>query len=350
MLQIRLRNGRVIGDGAPSFIVAEAGINHNGDMDRAHAMIDAVAATGADAVKFQNYRTEDFVSDRSLRYEYESGGKTIVESQFDMFKRCELSADALEKLRVHSDRRGLACFATPTGQEGIDQLVRAGAPLLKNGSDYLVNLHLIEAMAKTGLPTVLSTGMATLSEIEDAVTAFTRAGGRELILLHCTSNYPTAPEDVHLRKMTSLKSTFGCVVGLSDHSEGWLVAAAAVAMGACFIEKHFTLDKNLPGPDHRFSNDPAELRTLVEAIRSVERTLGSASIGPTATEEDSRREFRLSCVAATDLEGGIVLQPSHIAFRRPGSGHPPKDIDQFIGRRLIRRLTRGDLLDLTMCE
>ena len=183
-------SGRSIGPGAPCFIAAEIGINHNGDIQLAHNMIDVAADAGADAVKFQNYRTEDFLSGRELTYTYISQGHEVTESQWDMFKRCELGAEALAELRRHCECRNLVFFSTPTSEAGIEQLVRLGAHLLKNGSDYLVHLPLIRKMAQSGLPTVLSTGMATVEEIDDAVQAFRNAGGRDLILLHCTSSYP----------------------------------------------------------------------------------------------------------------------------------------------------------------
>lgn len=332
---------RLFGEGYPSMLAAEIGINHNGDMELAHRMIDAAADAGADAVKFQNYHTEDFLSDRSLTYEYVSQGKTVVESQFDMFKRCELSPERLRELREHCDSRRVLFFSTPTSREGIDDLVRIGSPLLKNGSDYLVNLELIRAMARTGLPTVLSTGMATLAEIDDAVRAFRDAGGMSLVVLHCTSSYPTPPEDVHLRKIPALAEAFGCPIGLSDHTHGITAAVGAVALGACFVEKHFTLNKNLPGPDHRFSADPAEFRALVDAVRVLEKSLGQSRIGPTPSEERGRRDFRLSCVAERNLPAGHRLNEVDIAFRRPGTGLPPRAADWIKGRRLTKPVARG---------
>jgi N,N'-diacetyllegionaminate synthase len=332
---------RLVGEGQPCFLAAEVGINHNGDLELAHRSIDAAAEAGADAVKFQNYRTEDFLSDRSLTHEYVSQGKTVVESQYDMFKRCELAPDKLRELREHCDRRGVVFFSTPSSEKGIEELVEIGVPVLKNGSDYLGNLPLIRGMARTGLPTVISGGMATFAEVQDAVSAFREAGGKNLILLHCTSSYPTRPEDVHLRKMAALSAAFDCAVGLSDHTEGNVAAIGAVALGACMIEKHFTLDKNLPGPDHWFSADPAEFRALVESVRSVEKSLGSAELRPAASEELGRRDNRLSCVAARELPSGHRLLASDIAFRRPGFGFPPKEVESLVARELVRPITPG---------
>jgi N-acetylneuraminate synthase/N,N'-diacetyllegionaminate synthase len=258
-----------------------------------------------------------------------------------MFKRCELSPGQLADLRAHCDARGITFFSTPTGTDGVDDLVRLKAPLLKNGSDYLVNLPLVRAMAKTRLPTVLSTGMSTLAEIDDAVRAFRDAGGRDLILLVCTSSYPTPPEQAHLRRIESMRAAFDVPIGFSDHTSGIVAAVVAVALGAVMVEKHFTLDKSLPGPDHAFSCDPSELRALVTAIRTAERALGRAAIGPTESESLGRREYRLSCVAARALDAGHSLTEADIAFRRPGTGLPPAGASWMVGRQLRRRVSAG---------
>jgi len=342
MRVVRVGN-RSIGEGQPCFMAAEVGINHNGDMDLAHRMIDAAADSGADAVKFQNYHTEDFISDRSLTHEYVSQGKRVVESQYDMFKRYEVSPKHLLELRMHCDECHVVFFSTPMSDQGIRELVEVGAPLMKNGSDCLVHLPLIRAMARTGLPTVISTGMATYEDVKDAVDAFRGDGGKDLILLHCTSSYPTPPQDVHLRKITTLGAAFDCPVGLSDHTDGVVAAIGSVALGACMIEKHFTLDKSLPGPDHRFSADPKEFRSLVESVRFLEKSLGTPEIKPAASEQLGRRDYRLSCVAARELPAGHFLTASDIAFRRPGLGFPPKALDDLIKRKLVTEVRSGHI-------
>jgi N-acetylneuraminate synthase/N,N'-diacetyllegionaminate synthase len=339
-MSVRIGN-RVLGPGQPAFIAAEIGINHNGDMALAKRTIDAASEAGACAVKFQNYVTEDFLSDRSLTYEYVSAGKKVVEPQYDMFKRCELSAAQLGELARHCAARNVVFFSTPTSEAGVADAIRAGAALLKNGSDYLVHLPLIRAMARTGLPTVISTGMATLGEIEDAVQAFRGAGGAQLVVLHCTSSYPTPDEEVNLRRIGTLREAFGCEIGFSDHTWGVTAACAAVALGACFIEKHFTLDRSLPGPDHRFSSDPEELRSLVQSIRRTEAELGDARVGPTPSELRGRHDYRLSCVAAQDLPAGHVLDAADIAFRRPANGLAPNLAPGLEGRRLSSAVARG---------
>jgi N-acetylneuraminate synthase/N,N'-diacetyllegionaminate synthase len=332
---------RVLGSGKPCFIAAEVGINHNGDMALAKRSIEAAKAAGADAVKFQNYRTEDFLSDRTLTYAYVSQGKEVVEPQWDMFKRCELTTAMLRELREHCDKVGLTFFSTPTSEQGVRELVELGSPLLKNGSDFLSNHPLVRVMARTGLLTVLSTGMATLAEVDDSVRVFNEAGGKELMLLVCTSAYPTPAPAVHLRRIGAMKSAFGVPVGFSDHTEGIVAAVGAVTLGACFVEKHFTLDKNLPGPDHRFSADPGELRALVDAVRFVETALGEPTLGPTSAEGEARSGYTLSCVAARALPAGHVLGESDIALRRPGGGLPPRMLPMIIGLPLARAVTQG---------
>jgi len=349
-MQTIAAGSHAIGRGAPCFIAVEVGLNHNGDLDRAHEMVDVAADAGADGVKFQNFRTEDFISDRTVTYEYVSEGETVVESQYEMFKRYELAPSAWPELRQHCEERGVVFFSTPTGEEGLRELIDMGAALLKNGSDYLGHLPLIREMARSGIPTVLSTGMATLDEVRTAVDAFREAGGRDLVLLHCTSSYPTPLEDVNLSRIPALEAEFGCPVGLSDHTDGALAAAGAVALGGCFIEKHFTLDRSLPGPDHRFSAGPQEVRELVEAVRTMETLLGDSTIEPAPSEMAGRVDFRLSCVAAENLNAGHEIAVDDVEFRRPGTGLPPSQVDALIGRRLVRDLPAGAVFTADLVE
>lgn len=334
---------RVIGPGHPCFVIAEAGINHNGDIGLAKRIITAAAEAGADAVKFQNYRTEDFVADPSLTYEYLSEGRTVVESQIEMFKRCELGVSDLRDLKDSCDEAGVAFLSTPTGDQGVRDLVGIGAAAIKNGSDYLGNLPLLQTMAATGLPVIISTGMATLDEVEDAVNAFREARGRELAILHCVSAYPAPLPELNLRKMDVLSQAFGCPVGFSDHSEGVLAATVATAMGASIVEKHFTLDRTLPGPDHRFSADPEGLSELVRQIRATESCLGDGTFLPAESEREGRKEYRLSCQAAKALNAGHVLAEHDIVFRRPGTAFEPKKRGELVGRRLTRDVAPGHI-------
>jgi len=327
-----------------ALLVAEIGINHNGDMALAETMIAAAAAAGADAVKFQNYRTEDFIPDDTLTYTYTNQGREVTESQFAMFKRCELSRVDLTRLKRCCDAAGVLFFSTPTSNEGVNDLRAVGTAWLKNGSDYLGHLPLIGHMARSGIPTILSTGMATEAEVADAVAAFRDAGGTQLVLLACTSAYPTPPDCVHLRRIAALAEKFGCPAGFSDHTAGWEAAVAAVCLGACLVEKHFTIDRGLPGPDQWFSSDPTEFAELVRRVRAAEQMLGSGELVPSRAEQRSREEFRLSCVAARDLPVGHCLAEGDIVFRRPASGFPPRQMDRLLGLPLAVPVRGGEVL------
>lgn len=332
-----------IGHSQPCFIVAEAGINHNGDINLAHQLIDYAEEVGVDAIKFQYYKTEDFLLDKTLTHKYTSQGKSIVENQYNMFKRYELSYKSIVELSDHAKQKGLIFFCTPTSEKGISELIKLGVPLLKNGSDYLGNLPMIRTMARTGLPVILSTGMATWDEIDDAVQSFQEADGKDLILLHCTSTYPTPSNEVNLRRISALSSIYNCPVGFSDHTQGTISSIGAVVMGACMIEKHFTLDKKLSGPDHRFSADPKEMEELVNAIRTVEQNMGSGAIKPTPSEIEGRSKYRLSCVAKSNLPANHRLIAKNIIHCRPGTGILPKEVYSIIGKRLINAVDRGHI-------
>ena len=334
---------RKIGENEPVFIVGEVGINHNGSVDLAKKCIDAVKRSGADAIKFQNYFTDDFILDKSLEYSYRIDGVLFTESQYDMFKRCELNFEELRELKEYCDALDLCFFSTPTSRRGIEDLVNLKVDILKNGSDFLVNLALISEMAKSKIPTVLSTGMATLSEIDEAVRCFKEAGGEQLVLLHCVSSYPAPMDSVNLNKIQTIKQAFGCPVGFSDHTDGIVAAIGSVAKGACFIEKHFTLDKNLKGPDHHFSCDEKELTTMVQSVRAMELAIGSSSICPSETEMEGRRAFRLSCVANKDMKKGETIRSEDIAYSRPSNGLPPKLECLIQGKTLITNVKRGEI-------
>jgi N-acetylneuraminate synthase/N,N'-diacetyllegionaminate synthase len=338
---------KYIGEGNPCFVAAEIGLNHNGDMDIAVKTIEAAIEAGADAVKFQNYRTEDFLLNKELLFSYSSQGKEITETQFEMFKRYELSFEQLHFLKTYCDKRGIVFFSTPTGKHGIEDLVKLQSPLLKNGSDFLVNLDIIQEMAATGIPTIISTGMATAAEIDNAVRAFEQAGGKELIILHCISSYPTPADQVNLNKISSLQKTFGYPVGFSDHTWGWVSAIGAVVLGACFIEKHFTLDKNLPGPDHRFSSDMQELKELINGVRTIEKNLGVSKLGPTPEEAYGRKNYRLSCVVNKSLPEGSIISKDDITFSRPSGGLAPELAHLILNKSLNRAMTTGEQITLS---
>lgn len=332
---------RTIGPGAPCFIAAEIGINHNGNLDLARDMVRAAAAAGADGVKFQNYSTEDFLSDRTLTYTYRSQGKEISESQWEMFRRCELHPGWLGSLAQLCESCGVVFFATPTSERGVRELVELHAPLIKNGSDYLTHIPLLEVMGSTGIPVILSTGMADECDIDEAVAAVRRGGPSNIILLHCTSVYPTPPTEANLCRMTSLMDRYHVPVGFSDHTEGWVAATQAVTLGACFIEKHFTIDHQLPGPDHWFSSTQEEFAEFVRTVRLAEQRLGRRELQPSWQEAEGRRDYRVSAVAARDLRVGERLNPEMIAYRRPGTGILPKDAPSYLAHEIKVPIAKG---------
>ena len=345
---IRLKE-RSVGVLQSCFIVAEIGINHNGDMGLAKEEIDAAVEAGADSVKFQNYYTEDFVKDHNIEISYKTydGGQNlpVKESQFELFKRNELSRKNLEELAEFCCDRKINFHSTPTSQKGINDLLGVGVDILKNGSDFLPNIDFIQALGRTGLPTVLSTGMSTVGEIDDAIQAFRETGNDQLIVLHCNSTYPTEDEDVNISRVKTISDTWGVLSGFSDHTWGISAAVLSVAMGGCWIEKHFTLSKKLKGPDHRFSLDPLELKSLVTAVRASEKQLGNAVLGPTETEQISRTSFRLSCVAASDINPGREISKEDIVFSRPGTGIKPNLADILVGRKILKPIKEGQIFD-----
>ncbi len=272
-------------------IIAEVGLNFNGDISLARATINAAKECGCDAVKFQNFKVDSFIHQRSEFWTYINNGEKITERQEDMFRRHELKFDDLVVLKNHCDDIGIEFISTPMCKNGVDELVKLGVTTLKNGSDCLQDLDLIEYMGDTGLETIISTGMAHLSDIDKAVRTFRASGNDNLIILHCTSSYPAPDDSINIRRINTLREVFGCLVGYSDHSEGITAAVLAVSQGAVLLEKHFTLDKTFPGPDHIFSSDPEEMTELVKAVRQAQRQMGNPQLGMTDIEKRNRQSW-----------------------------------------------------------
>ncbi|MCL4818318.1 MAG: N-acetylneuraminate synthase family protein [Vicinamibacteria bacterium] len=336
--------GRRIGADAPCFVIAEVGVNHNGDVELARRMIDMAAECGADCVKFQTFRADEFVNDTGETYEYESQGRRVRESMLDMFRRLELPRAAHEELFAHARRRGLVPLSTPADVEAVDLLVGLGAGAVKIGSDDLVHAPLLRHVARTGLPVILSSGMAAEADVARAISILRAAGARDVALLHCVSEYPAPAASLNLRKIAAYRERFAIPIGFSDHSDGITGALGAVALGACIVEKHVTLSRDLPGPDHRFSADPAALRALVAGIREMEQALGSPRLVPTPAEAELAALCHRSIVAARDLPAGHVLAEPDLAYRRPATGLKPYQADEVLGRALAAPLARGALV------
>lgn len=322
---------RRLGEGHPALIVAEAGINHNGDIATARELIRAAADCGADAIKFQSFRAEEFVG-AGQEVAYESGGKVVRESMQAMFRRYEMPYEALAELAACARQAGILFFSSPADIHALHILADLGVPAIKVGSDDLTNLPLLKTFAASGLPMVISTGMARLGEVEEAVETIRAAGNERLVLLHCVSLYPTPPEEAHLRRMETLRRAFDVPVGFSDHTQGIAAAIGAAALGACFLEKHFTLDTRQPGPDHRLSADPDTFRQLVQGVRGVEAALGRSVFSLSADERQMRRDCHRSIVARVSVAAGTRLTPELLTLKRPGTGLPPREWDSVVGR------------------
>jgi N,N'-diacetyllegionaminate synthase len=347
MQNIQVAN-KLIGPGQPVFVIAETGVNHNGDLKMARALIDVAVEAGADAVKFQTFRADRLATPDAPKAEYQLQTTGDAESQFEMLRRLELSADAHRELQSYCNERGIIFLSTPFDEEAVDLLDELGVPAFKISSGDLTNSPLLEHVASKGKPVILSTGMSELSELIEAVSVLNSVGCENPVLLHCVSNYPADPAEVNLRAMQTMRSAFDVPVGFSDHTEGIDVALAAVAMGACVIEKHFTLDRALPGPDHRASLEPAELRELVRSIRRVETALGSGRKVPTASEIETAKVARRSLVAAHDIPAGATLERDMVVMRRPGTGMSPAMLDTLLDRQVTRDIAVGTLLDTDM--
>jgi N,N'-diacetyllegionaminate synthase len=333
--------GRDVGVGQPCFIIAEIGVNHNGDVNLAHKMVDAIAESGADCVKFQTFHAEEFCNDRSAIYEYVSQGRAVRESMLEMFKRLQLQDGEHHALFAHARDRGLVPLSTPTDAAAVYLLAGLGIGAYKVGSDDLVYTDFIDLVARQGKPMIISTGMADADDVLRAINVIDAVGNNEIIFLHCVSEYPTSDASVNMRKIEALRALTGYPIGFSDHSWGITAPLGAVALGACVIEKHFTLDRNMAGPDHRFSCDPKELGDLVCEIRRMEAQLGSADIRPTPAEVEMRKLCRRSIVAARDLSSGTVIAEADLTYQRPGTGLLPYEAPRLIGRRLSGSIPKG---------
>ncbi len=328
----------------PTFIIAEAGVNHNGDIENAKKLIDIAATAGADSVKFQTFKAERLVSATAPKAEYQMQTTDPSESQQEMIRRLELSLEAHQELNSYCQKQGILFMSTPFDKQSADLLDELGMPAFKIGSGEVTNLPLLEYIANKGKPLILSTGMSHFGEVDEAVRAIKNVGCSQLILLHCVSNYPANPTDANLKAMETMATAFKLPVGYSDHTPGIEVALAAVALGACVIEKHFTLDKNLPGPDHKASLDPHELEALVKGIRIVEQALGNGLKQPKPSENNTRAVARRSLAAACDIQPGTVITSDVLTALRPASGISPVMIKHLLGRKAKNMMSSGQLL------
>ena len=329
-------------------IIAEAGVNHNGDIELAKQLIDAAAQAGADLVKFQTFQADRLVTTSARKADYQNQSTDATETQHAMLRRLELDDAAHRVLIAHCEARGIEFFSTGFDTESIDLLCRLGQDHFKIPSGEITNLPYLRHIGRMGKNVILSTGMATLGDIEAAIAALEAAGTprAQITVLHCTTEYPTPMTEVNLRAMQSLQTAFGTAVGYSDHTRGIEVAIAAVALGAEVIEKHFTLDRSLPGPDHQASLEPDELRAMVSAIRNIEVALGDGVKRLTPSEAKNKPIVRKSIVAGAHIKAGELLGEHNLSVKRPGSGISPMRWDEVIGRQADKDYFPDDLIDL----
>lgn len=329
-----------------TLIIAEAGVNHNGDLALAKQLVAVAAEAGADLVKFQTFDAGRLVSASAPKAAYQQQTTDAAESQREMIRRLELSRADHEMLIEECRRHGIGFFSTAFDVESLDMLLALGIDRIKVPSGEITNLPYLRHAGRQGLPLLLSTGMATLGEIDAALETLMLAGTARgsITVLHCNTEYPTPMSDVNLRAMVSLRDAFGVAVGYSDHTPGIEVPTAAVALGASVIEKHFTLDRSLPGPDHRASLEPAELHAMVRAIRNIEEALGDGIKRPTASEAKNRAVARKSLVAARPIRKGEPFDAANVAVKRPGTGISPMRWDEVIGRLAPRDFDADELI------
>ena len=343
-------NGRTIGPEHPTYIVAELSANHNQDFGQAVELIKAAKSSGADAVKLQTYTPDTITIDSDKEYFHIAGGTPWDNcTLYELYGKAFTPWDWQPKLKAICDDMGLDLFSTPFDQSAADFLEKMGVPCYKVASFEIVDIPLIEKIACTGKPIIMSTGMASLEEIRTAVDAARAAGAEQIALLKCTSAYPAPPEEINLRTIPHLAETFGVPTGLSDHTLGIVVPVAAVALGACIVEKHFTLSREIPGPDSAFSLEPNEFKVMVDSIRTVEKALGQVDYTVGEFEAKSL-VFRRSLFVVEDVKAGETFTERNVRSIRPGHGLPPKHIRDILGRKATRDVERGTPLDWALVE
>lgn len=329
------------------YIIAEAGVNHNGDKNLALRLCDAAKAAGVDAVKFQTWKTEKIVTKSAALAEYQENNISDKgASQFEMLKQLELSYNEFVEVRDYCNQIGIQFLSTPDTEEDMDFLLSLGLPVLKIGSGEVTNIPFLRAIGKRHQKVILSTGMSTLSDVEKAYNTLLESGAIEVSLLHCTTNYPCPYDEVNLQAMQTLKAAFKCQVGYSDHTMGIEVPIAAVAMGAEIIEKHFTLDKKMEGPDHKASLDPCELKQMVDSIRNIEKALGDGIKRPNASEQKNAEVVLKRIIANKPIKKGDILSTDNLSLLRSSTGIPAKFWDLVAGKAAKRDYQEDEPIDL----
>lgn len=320
------------------YIIAEAGVNHNGDLELAKSLVDMAKMCGADAVKFQTFKAEESTGKTALKAEYQQKNDSTLETQFEMIKKLELPFEDFTIIKKYCQEVGIDFISTPDGNASLKCLENLDVSLIKIGSTEVTNLPFLKEIAMTKKPLILSTGMSSLGEVENAINTIHEADNYNITLMHCTTDYPTDICDVNLLAMVTLRDAFHVPVGYSDHTTGFETAVSATTLGATCIEKHITLDREMKGPDHKASMPPTEFREYVEHIRNTEMLLGNGIKAPTLNEKEIMKQARRSILAARDLTEGEELTEDMLCFKRPGDGILPQYVDVLLGRKLKRNI------------
>lgn len=318
------------------YIIAEAGVNHNGKLDLALKLCDAAKDAGVDAVKFQTWKTENIVTASARQAAYQTANTGKEESQYDMLKNLELSYDHFRCIQDYCKKIGIDFLSTPDEEESLQFLVSLGLPFIKVGSGEVTNIPYLRKIGACKKPVILSTGMSTLAQVATAYDTLLKAGATEVSLLHCTTNYPCPMDEVNLQAMVTLRNAFKCKVGYSDHTMGTEIPVAAAALGAEIIEKHFTLDRTMDGPDHKASLEPAELRLMVQQIRNIEAALGDGIKKPNKSEAENAKVVQKSILAKRPIKKGETLTEENLTVKRAGAGIPASLWDAVVGCRAIK--------------
>ena len=336
---------RIISTKEKPFIIAEAGINHNGEIEMAFKMIETAKNIGFEAIKFQTFKAEEFNIDSTQTYTYKSQGKTITEPMLDMFKRYEFNKDEWYKIKKKCDAENIMFLSTPQNYSDLELLLDIDISAIKVGSDDFTNIPLLKKYSETDLPLILSCGMADLGEVYTSLDTVGALDGQQIALLLCTSQYPTPVEDVNLLKLKTLANAFPHItLGFSDHTQGNLAASMAIAFGACIFEKHFTLNHDLAGPDHWFSENPESLKVWYDSIFTAWTLLGNECVRPTAKEKEMRVLARRSIVVTKEIKCGETFTENNIGLFRPGNGLPPLMIHEVVGRKASKDMIRGTMI------
>ncbi len=328
------------------FIIAEAGVNHNGSLEIAKKLVDVATLAGADAVKFQTFKAERLVCKNAQKAEYQMETTDKAESQFDMLKKLELTADMHKKLISYCNQKGIMFLSTPFDIESLEFLIQCGIEIVKIPSGEITNYPYLRAVGRTGTRVIISSGMSTLDEVKEAVKILKDSGSKEVTVLHCNTEYPTPYADVNLKAMLTLKNELGIETGYSDHTQGIEIPIAAAALGATVIEKHFTLDKNMEGPDHKASLEPDELHEMVRAIRHIELAAGDGKKKPSESEKRNIGIVRKSIVAKCDIMKGEKFTEENLTTKRPGTGISPMKWNDIIGESAKRDFKEDELIEL----